>query len=282
MSTPRTLPPRALFTGLVDDAAVFPPGNASLPDAIARRERRRGATYADLVGPLLLPTDLVNEAVSGASPLTIAVVGRPGADLGRLLSAAHLLADAEGHSLAGIELGHGPHWRDALDLGVPLAVEVSPDEAGLAALEDLSELADGQQVRAKLRTGSTERTPVPTVHQLAAFVVATVQHGIAFKLTGGLHHAVAHTASTPAGDEEQHGVLNVLLATHRALQGDTASEVGTVLAQRDSAELADQVRALDDTAVRAVRDQFHSYGCCDVLDPIRDLADLRLIEETRP
>ncbi|MFI6823563.1 hypothetical protein ACIBJE_21865 [Micromonospora sp. NPDC050187] len=46
--------PRFL-AGLVDDAAVFPPGSASLPDALAAHRRHRASWYADLVGPLLVP-----------------------------------------------------------------------------------------------------------------------------------------------------------------------------------------------------------------------------------
>ena len=45
----------ALFARFVDDAAVFPPGSASLPQAVADHHRHRAAWYADLVGPLLVP-----------------------------------------------------------------------------------------------------------------------------------------------------------------------------------------------------------------------------------
>ena len=103
---------------------------------------------------------------------------------------------------------------------------------------------------------------------------------MAFKLTGGLHHPVAHTATTAAGPEEQHGFLNVLFATAHALDGADLSDLGSVLSQRDSRALVDEIRSYDDATVRAVRNHFHSYGCCDVLDPIRALADLQLIEET--
>ncbi|AKU16325.1 hypothetical protein [Luteipulveratus mongoliensis] len=275
MSTPPR-PPRALFTGLIDDAAVFPPGNAPLPDAITRREHRRNASYADLIGPLLLPPQQVTEAVAGTSPLTVAVIGRPDADLGPVLTAARLLADAKGHSLAGIELAYRPGWRDALELGVPIAVEITPDQGGL---ESLADLAGNEQVRAKLRTGSTETINVPTASQVGAFLLATTEHGIAFKLTGGMHQAIAHTASTAGGQESQHGFLNVLLATRLAQTGATAADVNSVLEQRDPAAIVDEIRALDGDAVAAVRNQFHSYGCCDVLDPVRDLAHLKLIEE---
>jgi hypothetical protein len=45
---------RSLFTGLFDDAALFPPGDASMAAAVpAHRELR--ARLGDLVGPFVVP-----------------------------------------------------------------------------------------------------------------------------------------------------------------------------------------------------------------------------------
>ncbi|GAB3951461.1 hypothetical protein GCM10027614_53490 [Micromonospora vulcania] len=52
----------ALLDGLVDDAAVFPPGSAELPDAVLAHRGYRTAWYADLVGPLLLPASTLTAA----------------------------------------------------------------------------------------------------------------------------------------------------------------------------------------------------------------------------
>ena len=46
---------RALWSGLVDDAAVFPPGNAPLDVAVSGHRALRAGPDADLVGPLLVP-----------------------------------------------------------------------------------------------------------------------------------------------------------------------------------------------------------------------------------
>ncbi|HEX5740299.1 MAG TPA: hypothetical protein VFY17_01955, partial [Pilimelia sp.] len=71
----------ALFAGLVDDAAVFPPGSASVPDAVAAHRRHRAAWYADLVGPLLLPASALGAAAAlldPGEPLTIGLIGDTG------------------------------------------------------------------------------------------------------------------------------------------------------------------------------------------------------------
>ena len=54
MST--TLP--AAWSGLVDDAAIFPPGDVPLPDAVDSFVTRRDEWYADLVGSFVHPNEL--------------------------------------------------------------------------------------------------------------------------------------------------------------------------------------------------------------------------------
>ncbi|MGN6412874.1 hypothetical protein [Flexivirga sp.] len=47
-----SVPTRTLFTQLVDDAAVFPPGNFSLTEAIDRRCARRGTPASDVAADI--------------------------------------------------------------------------------------------------------------------------------------------------------------------------------------------------------------------------------------
>ncbi|MEV7025976.1 hypothetical protein AB0O00_28035, partial [Kitasatospora sp. NPDC093558] len=42
-----------LFRGLFDDAAVFPPGNLPVVEAVPAHRAHRTAWYADAVGPFL-------------------------------------------------------------------------------------------------------------------------------------------------------------------------------------------------------------------------------------
>ena len=48
----REVPP--LFAALVDDAAMFPPGNATVPEAVAAHRDHRRSWFAPLVGPLVV------------------------------------------------------------------------------------------------------------------------------------------------------------------------------------------------------------------------------------
>src|SRR5699024_11370575 len=98
--------------------------------------------------------------------------------------------------------------------------------------------ATSARIRAKLRTQSTPTDPVPTPGELAEFISTCQDLGLGFKLTGGLHHAVAGPVATPAGSEDQHGVLNVLVATHLAHTGADIGTITAALRERDGDLLA--------------------------------------------
>ena len=84
-----------------------------------------------------------------------------------------------------------------------------------------------------------------------------------------MRHAVRHTS--PEGFE-QHGFLNVLLATVRAFDGASRAETVATLEERDAGRLA----ATDDDVARARR-WFTSFGTCSIDEPLADLLALDLI-----
>ncbi len=288
-------PPRSLFRRWVDDAAVFPPGDAPVPQAWSGHLALRAGRYGDLLGPLLVGTSgaasLVEAAAAGPGPrpvdhpVDVGVIARAGTAVEELLAAVATV-DASPHlQVASVEVAHGGdgRWRAALDPGVPVAVEVPRDpSAQRRALDDVAAATDeGATVLAKLRTQATPAAPVPTPEELAAFLLAVRDRRLPFKLTGGLHHAVATTAPGVDGDapEDQHGALNVLVATHRLEAGADADDLVGTLASRDAAGLATAVRELDEDEAAGVRARFVSFGCCGVLDPLDGLAALDLLAD---
>lgn len=268
-----------LFTGLIDDAAVFPPAELSITDAVAGHREHRRAWYADLVGPLLCAASRAPElrAAVGDEPLRVGWIARPGAaaaldDLRAALAASH-----DGPiTVTGVELASGDHEPAqvvaALDAAVPVWIEVNRHGSWRTTIDQIA--AIGGDVHAKLRTGGTAPTAVPTVAEIAAFVVHTVAAEVAFKLTAGLHHAVRHT--DPATGVDQHGVLNVCCAVDAALAGADVAAVAELLDERDHATVVATIRALDAKRAGAVRATFRSFGCCDVGDPVRNLVELGL------
>jgi hypothetical protein len=274
-----------LVRGLLDDAAVFPPGNATVADAVAAHREHRRSWYADAVGPLLVRPNQVGEllaATRGGDDLDVGLVADATAGLAGLLAGAREMIDLEDRArLVQAEIalpsGHDPARAtqvlvEHLTLSVTTYVEVPrTDYAG--ALDVLAH--DGAE-RAKYRTGGLTASAVPTDAELAGFLRAALDRRLPFKLTAGLHHAVRGTA--PDG-MEQHGFLNVLAAVSAAADGADAAQLERLLAERAAAGLFDALAGADVAAVRAA---FVSFGCCGVQDPVADLVTLGLLDDGQP
>ena len=277
----------ALWWGLVDDAAVFPPANAPLDDAVRGHREHRGAWYSPLVGPLLIPAsscvEVLEHARAGRTPLRVGLISWPGADPQVLAMATAGLAATSSVGVSIAEFGWYPEWRSlGLDVEhLPIALEVPRGEAQHTALADIRAARDqGARVGAKFRTGATPTWAWPDEAELADFLIEVVQRRIPFKLTGGLHHAVRGSYVPTGGTaaEENHGLLNVVLALAGALAEANDTAVAGALADRDGERLAARVQALTPAQVTAVRDRFVAFGCCTVTDPIGELEVLGLLE----
>ena len=273
---------RALFQALFDDAAVFPPGLAPLPQAVTDHVARQSSPWADLVGPLLLPASAIEDLLHLERPqrVDVALVGRLGTDLTLVGEALSRLDEDPGVTPTGVEIGWSPDWHQALSWGPSLSIEVPPrGREQERALSDIQERPDDpNRVQAKFRTGSTPDNPVPTPAELATFIRACIDHDLGFKLTGGLHRAISHTTGK---GEDQFGFLNVIAATRWALaHGAETPEMESILSQRDPAPILDIITRMSQADASVLRAFFTAYGCCEVMDPIGDLAALGLIKET--
>jgi len=269
---------------LVDDAAIFPPGDAPLHEATAAYTARTEEEGAELVGTFVLKdTDL--PLVRGfGGPLSVVCTGGAGQIAGPAGLCARL-----GLTLAGIEVA----LRDLDDLTgnarrVVAAVDAARDEGMLADdvpvhvelphvgstaswMAAADEIAAAEH-RLKFRTGGLEASAYPPAHALARWIDAALDRETPFKCTAGLHNAVRHT-----GDDgfEHHGFLNVLVATRLLFDGASVGDAVEVLEQRDGARLAATARELD---LAGSRRWFTSFGSCSVSEPWADLQDLGLVE----
>ncbi|HEY3482686.1 MAG TPA: hypothetical protein VGL02_27690 [Streptomyces sp.] len=258
----------ALFAGLCDDAAVFPPGLAPLPDALTAHDVHEKAWYADLVGPLVLTAPALDALADllGArdTPLPVAVTlpGGPAQLAGVLDAAKALPVELRALEIA-VPDGLGPdEVLEAISAATaPVYVEIPRDDRGLPLLRALA----GTGHRAKFRTGGVRADLYPSEAELATAICAAVDADVPFKATAGLHHALRNT--DPETGFEQHGFLNLLLAA-----GDP-DHAEAHLAERDGAAIAGLVRDLDD----GVRTRFTSFGTCSISDPLTELAGLGLL-----
>lgn len=274
-----------LFRGFVDDAAVFPPGSASLSDAVRAHLDHRVRWYSDMIGPLLVKTSQLTELPAlldrfwdGEGEFGIGVVADTGIDA---------VTKAVGNVPSGVVVrqieapvakrGEDPmpgvaklkatvgEWGDEV-----LVYGEVPLTFGLH--EALDELA-GTTITPKFRTGGLLSELFPTPDELAVVIVACVERSLRLKLTAGLHHAARHTDR--ATGFTHHGFLNVLVACVRAVEGADAATVAEALRHTDPRPLVDVTYELRDRE----RPLWAGFGSCSVTEPLDDLIGLGLIEE---
>lgn len=282
MSSALAAPARtgALFHGLLDDAAVFPPGNAPMPAAVAAYTASRASADAAFIGSFVCSAPRLGElrdALPAQARIALALVVPGGVEA---LPAALAAATADERLLLrAVELPAGAAGvapaLEALDATLPddaLAyVEVPLDEH---VADHAKVIADAGR-RVKMRTGGTTADAFPSSERLAAGLVACTRAGAPFKLTAGLHSAVRHRDSSTGF--EHHGFLDVLAAVARAADGGDAASVADLLEERDAAPLAEWAATLSDADVARVRQLFVGFGTCSTAEPLADLRALGLV-----
>lgn len=308
-STPTPVP--TWLAGLVDDAAIFPPGNSPLPEAVAAHHGHRTAPYASIVGPFVVSDtrlpELLEVVSTGSSdregsdrdgePLAVSVVVSGGA--GSLEPAVRWATRSGALDLRALEIvlrddDTGAIVHNArriltavdqlvsageLDDEVPVYVEpprlygAPPTPGWLGSLDEIA--ATGH--RLKFRTGGADADAFPAAHELAASIEAAIDREVAFKCTAGLHNALRHRDG--ATGFEHHGFLGVLLATRATLDSADIDEVAALLEDQDAASVTGRVRGTGEPGLESARRWFTSFGSCSVLEPLEDLVHLDLLPD---
>jgi hypothetical protein len=227
---------------LIDHAPLFPPASLDMEGAVAENARARATEQSWMLARFVCPASRLAEleatmAPDGAPALSVVLDGGDWRDTPFRVEAVEMVGVsreelAEVETFCEVPLDEG--WRDTL--------------AAVAAVG----------AKAKLRCGGAR---VPTVGEVAAFLVAARDADVAWKATAGLHH--------PVRAEREHGFLNLLMAATRAEAGADEAELRTVLAERDPAVLRD--------AAERPRGRFVSIGSCSFSEPVEDLQALGIL-----
>jgi hypothetical protein len=283
-----------LLTRLVDDAALFPPGNASMAEAVRGHLAARSGSHSGLVGFFLCPVSRLPELivelvkVKPAQPVQLSLVVNNG--LGGVPKA---VSTVEGRkNLLRLRMVEMPApsdvdamWLERVSEFVPEDVirVVEPRRPGGrvpdgSAPTELEDWLDGVRRVArhgcwpKLRCGGLQAGAFPHIGAVAAFLAAVCAEGVPFKATAGLHHAVRYTDAETGFTH--HGFLNLLIAVARALAG---RDVVEALESTDGETLVAESGALPEASARAVRQVFASYGSCSLSEPVADLEALGML-----
>ncbi len=235
---------RALLSGIVDYAGLFPPAALTLDKAFTRFVSHRGESPAWMLARFVVPAARLGELAAfahqtPARPHPLSLLGTGGATGAAFLRAT--AADLE--AMQTLSAAHpGFAALDAFEVRLPASVETEDDAAELAArTADLfrqagyggvpvflelpfspegiasrphvlaalaTHNAGGRpRVGAKYRTGGVTADLFPTPETLAHALVDAHRAGVPFKATAGLHHPVRHYRDEV--ETHMHGFLNV-------------------------------------------------------------------------
>ncbi|OLT12572.1 hypothetical protein BJF78_24315 [Pseudonocardia sp. CNS-139] len=278
------MPP--LFAQLVDDTSLLQP-RASAPgvdEVVARYLAARDGRHGGIVGQLVCPVSRLSALVAELArsvpsrPVDISLVVDTGLGavpkaLSTVFSRSTLLTPRTVETPAPPDVD--AVWLERVAEFVPEDVvavveprrpaAAGPDstDAWLKAVRRVAE----HGCAPKLRCGGPRASDVPAVEEVEEFVHVVVEAGRGFT-TLGLRRVVR----TP--DDDQHGVLNLLVAVARALGG---GDVPAALRSTDGPELADELAGLSERAVKGVRGLLSRCGADLAPVPAVQLAGLGLL-----
>jgi len=275
----------SLLARLIDDAALFPPGNATMPDAVRLHLAGRSSDYADVLGLFLCPAsrlpELITELikVKPGKPVELSLVIDTG--LGGVPKALSIVESrAELLALRMVEMPAPTDvdevWLERVSEFVPEDVirVIEPRRGGAGWLEGIQRVIEHGSWP-KIRCGGVSAQNFPSVEEVTDFLAVINDGGASFKATAGLHNAVRHTDAETGFTH--HGFLNLLLATARLLAGAPTEDVHAALASTDGKALAEEALNLTEHEALSVRGVFASYGSCSLTDPVKDLEELGLL-----
>lgn len=232
---------------LIDHAALFPPANMAMSEALAEDARVRSGAESWIVGRFVVPASRLADVGDESLPLSVVLDAE--------------LAPGNGR-IEAVEVPPGGDAASALGLAPEVYVEVPFDGALHEGLERCATLG----AAAKLRCGGRS---VPSVEQFADAVRCCRELALRFKATAGLHHPVRH--------DREHGFLNLLAAV--AFGDEQAA-----LAERDASTFTLtreaftwRGRSADVHELVRVRERFGSFGSCSVAEPVQHLRALRFV-----
>lgn len=267
------------YHGFFDDAAVFPPGNATVYKAVTAHLLRLDDEVTEpFVGPLVLPVDKLSEATEVAAnrALTVSLTG----PVAKLAAIADLAAEwSQTHPNVQIVAAEVKASEDveqsiaqaaefaAAHSGIRLAVELPADAVTDERLTTLGEAG----VLLKFRMGGIEAHLYPSDDEVLHVLGAVARTRTPFKLTAGLHRAMRYV--DPATDFYHFGFLNVAAALLALIDGDE-SRARALLNTDTPAEVTEAIRANP-----AWRELFTSFGTCNVPEPMVTLAGIAEVDE---
>ena len=290
---------KALLTGSIDYAGLFPPSQLSMEEAVLNFAKYRGSEESWMLGRFVVPVARLDELKETASQF----VERE-RDPWRISAlAAEDIYDTMRRLTRFNEQNVGAFVVDSLEVKantvskIENTVDMMPEgltaffEIGLGQnfAELIATLAIDRQ-HAKIRTGGVKPEEIPNSRDIIRFIRTCLAGNVPFKATAGLHHPIrcyrplTYAEGGPSGT--MHGFLNLFLMTgfaRESFKPDTLEEL--------MEEEFGEVFQFDETGVtwrgenflsnwqleRLRRLGIQSFGSCSFEEPVEDLKALGLL-----
>lgn len=296
---------RAILSGVVDYAGLFPPAELPLDQSI--RNYARYCTDPDrwMLGRFICPASrlaellpYVAELFGDGPPLTVAALGRSGKTAEQFVAGfgqdVQAVADFQREARRRANV-------DVLETRVPQDVTSPPDldphgltlffesTPGVDWRDSLGSAIDVARRTAhgagfKLRTGGVEASAFPLSERVAFTLVTCRDKKVPLKFTAGLHHPIRHF--NVSMNARMHGFINVLVAGVLAHAHDLSEDtLVTILDDEearnfvfeDGALCWNDLRATTEQITRVRHNQVISFGSCSFDEPRDDLRAMGLL-----
>ena len=293
-------PERALLSGMVDYAGLFPPAQLPLEKAVREYAVHLGEAEAWVLGCFIIPAQRLEELepylILFSETFRVVALGKGGRsedeylkNLNRDLNAIETFRTTHG---AAVSVESFEARLPPLPVADAFVASVAGRlrEAGLAQshefvvddhLESTMAALAAAGAGAKLRCGGMTADTFPTPEQVARFIVAARDAGVPAKFTAGLHHPVRHFSDDVR--TEMHGFLNLYVGgmlAHTA--GFGWQELTGIIADQSPDAFAltgvgvewrgRLVRSED--AARLRENALLGQGSCSFVEPVADLRDM--------
>jgi hypothetical protein len=295
---------RALLTGLIDYAGLFPPAELSMAETVANyaayQHRPDRWALARIVVPVarLVEFETELDRLSEAErlgtrwPITALLGNDPASDR------AAIEAFSERHV-------HGGPAIEALEARVASVPQVESLQAAIGTGRELycelplaadlpALVATVRRVgaRAKIRTGGIKAGDIPPPEAVLAFLTISAAERVPFKATAGLHHPVrglaplTYAAGSPCAT--MFGYLNLLLAATLLWKRRPEAEALAVLTAENRASLRLEEDSIEWVGTRVTADELGhtrrefalTIGSCSFTEPLGEIRELGLEPET--
>lgn len=289
---------RALLSGIIDYAGLFPPAGLTMAEAVSNYAEYLESSHSWMLGRFILPLGRIEEfeAVSGKGlknpkkPWRISALANNGVSK-TVKQIAEFNAAFEGRAVIDTletkveEPAEITAIASTLPEDFPAFFEIPlADKTG----ESFTRLAVTHQ-RAKLRTGGVTQDAFPPSDEIAKFIRIALAANVPFKATAGLHHPLRCVKPLTYEEEAPRGLMNGFLNVFLSacflrlnlnesfvyqliLDGDIANFEFT---DEDIAWMGNRV-GLGTIELTRKRNAI-SFGSCSFTEPVDDLKELGLL-----